>query len=368
MGLMQRKFSRLLRLAREPDRLLPFDPAEDRFVLFSDHHKGDGSAADDFAKNQGVYETALDHYSDQGFRLLALGDSEELWENRYKRVRDRYGDLIAREIDLAPQGRHQKKIRMWGNHDKEVSLLRFQIKLSRNRDDPHHRIDLRESLCLGPDIFLIHGHQGRFFEDKAWLISRLAVKFIWKTIQRLFHIGIDGPAENVTVREGLEKQYHRWASAQRVLLICGHTHRAIFASQTKYDRLERRLRDLRRDQERAPSSGRAGIADRIASLEKEQETTRSRSGGRPPRSFAWPAESALPCYFNTGCCGYINGITCLEIDRGALRLVKWQRDPLERQVLVQDDLGEILRHIRAGTPFPPQRAGKTTPPFGGKGE
>jgi UDP-2,3-diacylglucosamine pyrophosphatase LpxH len=368
MGLMQRKFSRLLRLAREPDRRLSLDMAEDRFVLFSDHHKGDGSAADDFTKNQGVYETALDFYSEEGFRLLVLGDSEELWENRYERVHDRYGSLITREIDLAPLGRNQKKIRMWGNHDKEVSLLRFQIKLRRNKHDLHHGVDLRESVCLGPDIFLIHGHQGRFFEDKAWLISRLAVKFIWKTIQRLLHIGIDGPAENMEVREGLEMQYQRWASAQRVLLICGHTHRAIFASQTKYDRLEQQLRDLRRDLNRDSPSGKAEILEKIEALEKEQEAAKSRRGGKAPRSFASPAESALPCYFNTGCCGYTNGITCLEIDRGELRLVKWQRDPMERQVLVRDDLGRILRHIRAGAPLSVNEAGKTTPPFGGKGE
>jgi hypothetical protein len=153
-----------------------------------------------------------------------------------------------------------------------------------------------------------------------------------------------------------------------VLLICGHTHRAIFASQTKYDRLERRLLKLRQDLEHNTTSRRAEIQERIESIEKEQEATRKRSGGRPPLSFALPAESALPCYFNTGCCGYTNGITCLEIDRGSLRLVKWQREPEKREVLVEEDLGTILGHIREGTPLVVPDGEKTTPPFGGKGE
>ena len=148
MGLMQRKFSRLLEQAREPDRVLPWDRKTDRLALFSDHHKGDGSPADDFAKNREVYAAALDYYAGEGYRLLVLGDNEELWENRYRTVRARYGDLIRREVDLSFPGEGRKKIRLWGNHDKEVSLLRFRLELRRNKADPYHQVDQRESACL----------------------------------------------------------------------------------------------------------------------------------------------------------------------------------------------------------------------------
>ncbi|MFA9452400.1 MAG: hypothetical protein ACERK6_00675 [Candidatus Aminicenantaceae bacterium] len=348
MGLMQQKFSRLYCRALEPANRIPFAMESDRLVLFSDHHKGDRSAADDFSKNSGVYEAALDFYAAGGFRLLVLGDNEELWKNTYARVKEHYSDLITREVDLALSGQDGRKIRIWGNHDKELSLRRLRKTIRMDEKDPLHGIDLREGVCLGPDIFLIHGHQGRFFEDKAWRISRWAVQFIWRTIQRILHIGIDGPMENVAVREGLEMQYYRWAESQRVLMICGHTHRAVFASQTRFDRLDREVRALRLENAGAAPPRRQELDRQIREKEHHMARIQTRHGGKSPRSFAEPAESALPCYFNDGCCGYTNGITCIEIDKGEIRLVKWQHEPLCRTVLVQDDLKQILHHIKTG--------------------
>jgi hypothetical protein len=347
-GLMQQKFSRLYRRALEPENRIPFTPQSDRIVLFSDHHKGDRSGADDFDKNSEVYGAALDFYAEEGFRLLVLGDSEELWENTYARVKRHYRGLIEREIELALCGPDHRKIRIWGNHDKELTLWRLRNRIAGDEGDPLHGADLRESVCLGPDIFLIHGHQGRFFEDKAWRVSRWANQFIWRSIQRLLRIGIDGPVENVTIREGLEMRYYRWAESQRVLLICGHTHRAVFASLTRYDRLDREVRDLRRTRAEAPPALQPELARQIRDREGDMARIRNRHGGKPPRSFARSAAAALPCYFNAGCCGYTNGITCIEIDRGEIRLVKWSRDPLGRTVLVRDDLAEILRRIKTG--------------------
>jgi hypothetical protein len=353
MNLMDMKFTLLFRRARKPENRLPLDMDGDRYVIFSDHHKGDGSAADDFKKNAALYTIALDHYTAEDFRLLVLGDNEELWENSYPQVRVLYDALIAREVEMAPEGPEGKKIRIWGNHDKEISLRSFQWRLRGRKKDPLYNVDLREALCLGPDIFLIHGHQGRFFEDKAWRLSRWAVHFIWKTIQRLFHIGIDGPAENVEVRESLEMRYYRWAADRRVLLICGHTHRAVFGAQTYYDRLQRQIRRLQEDLEQDPPQETGDSrTQRLEAKQKERDRIRARNGGRAPRSFATPAESALPCYFNDGCCGYTNGITCLEIEKGEIRLVKWQRSPHRRIVLVRDRLENMLRHIKAGVPLP----------------
>lgn len=346
MGLMQQKFSRLYRRALEPANRIPFTLESDRLVLFSDHHKGDRSAADDFDKNSEVYTAALDFYAEEGFSLLILGDSEELWENTYTRVKRHYSSLIKREVDLALSGPDGRKIRIWGNHDKELILRQLRKRIERDEQDPLHGTDLRESLCLGSDIFLIHGHQGRFFEDKAWRISRWAIHFVWRTIQRLLHIGIDGPVENVAIREGLEMRYYRWAKARRVLLICGHTHRAVFASLTWYDRLDQEVRDLRHKRAESPPPLQRELDRQIRKREGEMARLRARQGGKLPRSFAHPAGSALPCYFNSGCCGYTNGITCIEIDRGEIRLMKWSREPLERTVLVRDDIEEIIHHIK----------------------
>ncbi|MCK7513152.1 MAG: hypothetical protein MZV70_60105 [Desulfobacterales bacterium] len=71
-------------LLRKLDRLYDEAPvlhvgADDKLVVFSDLHLGDGGKDDDFAKNARLYVEALDAYYAQQKYILALnGDIEEL--------------------------------------------------------------------------------------------------------------------------------------------------------------------------------------------------------------------------------------------------------------------------------------------------
>ena len=346
-----KKFTRIYKEARKPENIIPFNKEEDRYVLFSDHHKGDSSAADDFKKNASLYETALSFYQKKGFKLIVLGDNEELWENHYDQILPHYQELIKREIDMAPQNSTGEKIRIWGNHDKEVSLRRFR-RYCRHRhihilDNVRHY----EGICLGENIFLIHGHQGRFFDDKAWRVSRWAVQFIWKSIQNLFHIGIDGPAENFRIRDDLEMNYYRWAKRNKVLLVCGHTHRAVFASLTHYDRLHMEVESLKRRLKEKDIKNISEIEEKLAKKRSQLREILKRRSGRPPKSFAQRPAWPVPCYFNDGCCGYSNGITCIEIEKDVMRLIKWQRRTRKKIILVERNLSYLIAFIHEGRPI-----------------
>lgn len=347
---MEIKFDRIYEEARQEENIIPLNMSQDCYVLFSDHHKGDASAADDFKKNRFLYDQALTYYHDRGFRLIVLGDNEELWENRFDQILPHYKDLIAREIDMAVTGRDKKKIRIWGNHDKEVSLNRFHRWPREHAVKILDDVDYREGLCLGKDIFLIHGHQGRFFDDIAWSVSRWAVQLIWKTIQKIFHIGIDGPSENIHIRDDLEMKYYAWAKSHQVLLICGHTHQAIFGSLTHFDRLQIRLENLSHRLDKAPEEKKQKIREKIQEVEQNLNRILHRRSGLPPKSLSRTKEHPVPCYFNDGCCGYANGITCLEIEKGRIRLIKWQRQSRRRIVLAEADLFLILRYIKQDRP------------------
>lgn len=340
---MHLKFDTIYAAASRPENMLPFSPGTDRIVLFSDHHKGAGSFADDFKKNADLYDSALSHYENLNFSVILLGDNEDLWETRIDRILDRYNLIIDKEIRLSPVGPSGKKIRIWGNHDKEVVLKRFAGVLRKTGDDLFRRVDFREGLCLGPDIFLVHGHQGRFFEDQAWRISRWAIKLIWKTIQKLFLIGKDGPAENIRIRESLERGYYSWAKRKKVLLICGHTHRAVFASQTHYDRIQAEARALR-ESENESTTGE--LRRRLEEKETELQEILKKNRGRPPKSIGRGPGQPIPCYFNDGCCGYTNGITCIELDHGMIRLIKWDRKSRGRQVLTEEMLQTVIANVK----------------------
>ena len=49
-----------------------------RIVMMSDVHRGCGSWADDFAKNQIAYLAALQYYDKQHYIYIELGDGDEL--------------------------------------------------------------------------------------------------------------------------------------------------------------------------------------------------------------------------------------------------------------------------------------------------
>src|SRR4029078_1358031 len=67
--------------------IIRFDSSKDKFIIFSDQHKGAKNGADDFMICEPNYLAALDYYYDKGYLLIALGDCEELWENTLAAVK-----------------------------------------------------------------------------------------------------------------------------------------------------------------------------------------------------------------------------------------------------------------------------------------
>jgi hypothetical protein len=90
-----------------------------KLIVMSDMHRGDGSGADDFAKNSLIYRCALGHYLEEGFTYIELGDAEELWENdNFDQIYITHTlvyELLARFHDPDPEGTRYLKV--WGNHD-----------------------------------------------------------------------------------------------------------------------------------------------------------------------------------------------------------------------------------------------------------
>ena len=335
--------SRALNSALERARRLPLDVERDRYVIVSDQHLGDGKENDDFRGNRKLYKQALKWYQDQGFTLIILGDGEELWECDFPEVRELYKDIFDVYHDFAAEHR---LIRVYGNHDifwRSSSYVRSFLP-DRN---PPPVID--EALLLesgGGKIFLTHGHQGEFFSDKLWQVSRFFVRVIWRRAQQLFGCRT-GAAKNVKKRNAREREYYHWAKEPRLLFIAGHTHRAMFGSRSKLDRLRSDIDELLVKAGAMPSgspelsAAQAAIdfkkAALLACLEHEFHgiAEQQLDEGGP----------AIPCYFNDGCCSYDNGMTAMEVAQGEMRLVKWDRTSGQRTVYEYDSLNLLFTRI-----------------------
>lgn len=76
--------------------VMPFDPGKDRFIIFSDQHKGRRDGADDFAGAEPNYLKSLAYYYKNDFTYVNLGDSEELWENSIWQVKRKTPPCLSR--------------------------------------------------------------------------------------------------------------------------------------------------------------------------------------------------------------------------------------------------------------------------------
>ena len=273
MGLLSSK--RLLDRAYREAKRVPFDD-NSKFILFSDCHRGDNSFADDFANNRNIYFHALKHYYAEGFHYFELGDGDELWENlSFRSILDAHKNVFL----LMKQFHEEERLHMiWGNHDMVYRNPEYVEKHLSTYFDPKTghdeelfcNIEFNEAIVLkhlktGQEIFLAHGHQADWWNYLFWRWSRFMVRVLWKPLNVMGIADPTSPAKNYKEMIRIERRIKKWIVDNRNrITVVGHTHR--------------------------------------------------------PR-FPEPGDIA---FFNDGSCVHPRSITGLEIEAGAISLIKWQ--------------------------------------------
>lgn len=252
---------------------ITFDDSS-KIVMMSDCHRGDGSWADDFLKNQNLYFAALTHYYNNNYTYIEVGDGDELWENRsFFEIKQIHSNVFWLLSKFHNEGRLHM---IYGNHDMVKKYKKFAgLNMHRYPDKPVRRhvplftnIKFHEGLVLkhettGKKILLIHGHQVDCLNDRLWKLARFLVRYLWRPLNTL---GVNDPtraAKNYYKKEAAEKRLIDWIIKEKNMLIAGHTHRPMFPK---------------------------------------------------------PDE---PPYFNDGSCVHPRCITAIEIVEGGILLVKW---------------------------------------------
>jgi predicted phosphodiesterase len=312
--------------------VIPFDIANNRFIIFSDQHKGARDDMDIFAMAEDNYLTALDHYEQQNFFYINLGDSEELWENLFITVKrhnkatfESEGKFLNRNAFLKIFGNHDL---YWDNDPLAAIGLKQiygqQVKV-------YEGAILQTKVGNKPlNIYLTHGHQGDLQCDGNWF-SKWFVSDIWAPFQAYLKININTPANNDQLKTDHNRIMYEWSAERKgILLITGHTHQPVFRSLTHLEKLYDQLA-------RAKKTSDASVVADI----QQQITLRHIKGDVIPDFSAY-----RPTYFNSGCCCFDDGdITGIEIADGFIRLIKWEYNEQkrsERQVLDECRLDELI--------------------------
>lgn len=248
---------------------------QDKLIFFSDCHRGDKSFADDFARNENIYQHALEHYFSQGFTYFELGDGDELWENTsFESILNAHKNVYR----LLQKFHLEKRLHfIYGNHDMVYRDPKYVKKHLSSYFDPKdnreeilfENLEYQEAITLKhcdthQEIFLCHGHQADWMNYHGWRFNRFLVRVLWKPLQIFGISDPTSPAKNYKELIKVERRMKTWISNNNNLMtITGHTHRPRF-----------------------------------------------------------PKPGDIP-FFNDGSCVHPRSITGIEIEKGKISLIKW---------------------------------------------
>lgn len=331
---------------------VPVDIRNDKWILFSDLHKGAKNGADDFRRCEAIYVRALEHYFEKGFSLCVLGDAEELWEEFPRTVIQHNHASFAAESRFHLEGRY---LRLWGNHDeiwqdpKTVRRLLQPVYGNRHLDVPESILfDVRDGDDRLGRVLLVHGHQGTQNEGGDNRFAKWVLHNLWRPLQVLTGFSCNTPATDWRLRRARDRLIYGWVVNQPGLaLIAGHTHAPVFESYSHRARLIKELSSAVSNMDTPTQAERERELKRVEELTSELERLESRLSPQE-RQEAEPLEDPLPCYFNTGCCCFEDGdITGIEISDGHIRLVRWPDDEgnPRAKVLESGSLKDVFRSL-----------------------
>lgn len=326
----------------------------DKCVIFSDMHMGNGSKKDDFRSNANLFVTALwKYYFKNDFIMVLNGDIEELQRFSYRKIQKSWRDVYALFDRFMQEGRLYKTI---GNHDLQLCLP----------DGPGTEYGPVNALVLETvhgDVFVFHGHQA----SMAYKSLNKLVGYTLKYLANPLMIKNYSVAHNSRKQYGIEKKVYHYSSFRKRMSVIGHTHRPLFESLSKSERLKFKIEQLCRDYSSTTDPGKMKeIRKTIKAHKKELKKIYKKNGYGLLSGQLYGSVFNVPCLFNSGCVIGKRGMTCIEMVDGEIALVHWfdrntsekyldrrGYEPVEiddtncyRMVLNQENLKYIFTRIR----------------------
>lgn len=255
-------------------RIEEFDD-NSKYIFFSDCHRGENTPYDEFSKNQNIFLFALEHYYNNGYTYVEVGDGDELWEHsNFKHIRLAHDEVYTQLKKFFDEDR---LIMLYGNHNIQLKYPDFVEKNYYKFYDDYNEeeIELFPGITIyegvvfrhrdtGQEILTVHGHQGDVLNDSFWYFNMLSVRYFWKFFHSIGFINPASPVRNAEKIHKIERIYSHWIKRHKTMIICGHTHRPHF-----------------------------------------------------------PKAKELP-YFNDGSCVRASGIQGIEIENGEIMLIEWR--------------------------------------------
>ncbi len=293
-----------------------------KWVIFSDLHIGDGGSNDDFKANAPMLQSVLSaYYLKQDFGLILNGDVEELQRFKLKNIRQYWKSVFDLFDEFQGKSGLHKTI---GNHDLDFEQMNpEEAKYSHPQS---LRLDYK-----GNSIFIFHGHQAsRKFQKHNQLIG-LTLKYFANPL------GIKNYSVSHSSRKqyNIEKRVYHYSAYRKIVSIIGHTHRPLFESLHKVERLRYKIEQLCREYATGLANNPQEVLDAISTNKADLRKYYKQALKTNFQNYVYNTIFHIPCLFNSGCVIGKRGMTCIELEGNMIRLVHWFDGSLNQKYLSQ---------------------------------
>ena len=292
------------------------------WVIFSDLHMGDGGSTDDFKSNATLFSSALEkHYLKKNHALILNGDVEELQRFKVEKIVRRWKDIYQ----LFDAFHHRRALyKTIGNHDLELQIMK-DLPFSYTHYDS---IKLRYE---DNHLFVFHGHQA----SKKYQEHNELIGFTLKYFANPLGIKSYSVAHSSKKQYKIEKRAYGFSSFNKIASIIGHTHRPLFESLHKVERLKFKIEQLCREYVEATGVELSAIKTEIKEHKRELKKHYKENKDHGLKNYVYDTVFHIPCVFNSGCVVGKRGMTCLEIADEKIRLVHWFDKKIGKKYLIQ---------------------------------
>lgn len=290
-----------------------------QWVIFSDLHMGDGGSTDDFKRNSQLFISSIEQYY-QNHALILNGDIEELQRFPLHKITKSWKKVYNLFQSFNEKGRLYKTV---GNHDLTLDL---------EKNYPF-KYDLLDSLRLTKDddeIFIFHGHQA----SQTYQSYNKIIGFVLKYFFNPLGIKNYSVSHDSKKQYKIEKRVYGYSSFSKKISIIGHTHRPLFESLNKVERLKFKLEDYCRSYIEADKAERKEIKANLKAIRKELKKYYRNNTDYSYQGYVYDTRFQVPCLFNSGCVVGKRGMTCIEIDHETIRLVHWFDKEISKKYLI----------------------------------
>jgi UDP-2,3-diacylglucosamine pyrophosphatase LpxH len=284
---------------------------KDKVVIFSDLHMGNGSSKDDFRTNSDLFSSAIkDYYLPEKYKLILNGDVEELLRFPYKKIRRRWDDIYKIFDLFDKKNAFYKTI---GNHDLALCLPNAPQQKYSNQ----HAVTLQSDYG---DLMVFHGHQASMNYQRLNKLVGYTLKYLANPL-RIKNYSV---AHNSRKQYAIEKKVYHYSCFRKRVSIIGHTHRPLFESLSKAERLKFKIEQLCREYARHENDKDLKfIKKTIKAHKKELRKIFLKNRNALHVNHLYHSIFHIPTLFNSGCVIGKRGMTCIEIEKNQISLVHW---------------------------------------------